>query len=104
MKKSSFATGGKTRHGRIRGIELPVDWHDIQAVLDGRRDGLLRVLQGSEPPDEPPLACPKCSEPMEWLAYVSDAESWRNLAGRGGYLQICRRCQVWTKLRVVAFG
>lgn len=104
MKKSSFATGGKTRHGRIRGIELPVDWLDIQAVLDGERNDLLRVLEGVEPPDDPPRACPKCSEPMEWLAYVSDAESWRNLAGRGGYLQVCRRCQVWTKLRVVAFG
>ncbi|MEW5883113.1 MAG: hypothetical protein AB1725_02675 [Armatimonadota bacterium] len=82
----------------------PAQWLDIQAVLDGERNDLLRVLEGVEPPDEPPRACPKCSEPMEWLAYVSDAESWRNLAGRGGYLQICRRCQVWTKLRVVAFG
>ncbi len=102
--KRSFVTGARTRHGRIRGIELPADWRDIQAVLDGKRSDLLRVLEGAEPPGEPLIACPKCSEPMEWLAYVSDAESWRNLAGRGGYLQICRRCQVWTKLRVVAFG
>lgn len=85
-------------------MSTPTEWRDIQAVLDGERDELLRVLAGSDSPSEQPRPCPKCSEPMEWLAYVSDAESWRNLAGRGGYLQICRRCQVWTPLRVMVMG
>ncbi|GIV01584.1 MAG: hypothetical protein KatS3mg015_0414 [Fimbriimonadales bacterium] len=82
---------------------IPEDWREIEAVLRGERQEYTSQIPPLDPLPPAP-ECPKCKEPMEWIRYATDSESWRNLRGRGGYLAVCVPCQVWTPLRVMVMG
>jgi len=73
----------------------PADsWDEVMA---GHERGGWKPM--GDPPEEHPK-CSNCLKPTEWSWYCSNEESWKYLAGRAGWIAVCRPCKFWRPIVV----
>jgi hypothetical protein len=68
-------------------------WADVHECL-ARRDLELPAAHRALLVQASP-GCPECGTPagaFTWVYFVSPDETWRDLAGRAGWLAVCHRC------------
>ena len=71
----------------------PYSWGEIEAQLGrGEPDGV------EEQPEQRPK-CLECLQPMEWMYYKDEPESWIS----SGWTAICRGCHTWRACRIPGF-
>lgn len=72
--------------------QCPYDWSEIEPWLHRRNP---RV--GSDyltVPEETPLRCPFCLQPMRWIYWENEVPP-EGLCGTGGFVEVCDRCRWW---------
>lgn len=71
----------------------PYRWGEIAECLAGRL--ALPVEEIGTKPREAAGVCPRCKDPMEWVAFTNSPELWKNLCGTAGWVEVCTYCRMW---------